>query len=180
MDLRYPIGKFEYKPASGGSLFGGERQRFIGEIEAAPEKLRQAVYGLNTKQLDTEYRPGGWTVRQVIHHVPDSHMNAYMRCKLALTEPDPVIKVYDEARWAMLDDSKETPIEVSLSLVEMLHQRWVILLRSLQPTQFELKFTHPERGPMSLDQTLALYAWHGKHHVAHITALRVRMGWNQA
>jgi uncharacterized damage-inducible protein DinB len=174
MDLRYPIGKFEYKGPHGSE----ERDRLIGEIEQAPEKLREAICGLNAAQLDTEYRPGGWTVRQVVHHLPDSHMNAYIRFKLALAETEPVIKPYDEARWAKLADSTKTPIEVSLSLLESLHRRWVILLRSLQPAQFDLKFIHPERGPMSLDQTLALYAWHGKHHVAHITALRDRMCWD--
>jgi hypothetical protein len=174
MDLRYPIGKFEYKEP----LSGDERIRLISEIELAPEKLRQAVHGLNAQQLDTPYRPEGWTVRQVVHHVPDSHMNAYIRFKLALTEDAPTIKTYDEARWANLADSVETPVPVSLSMLEALHRRWVILLRSFRPAQFDLKFTHPELGLMSLDKTLALYAWHGRHHTAHITALRNRMGWN--
>jgi len=173
MDLRYPIGKFEYKGPRGAE----ERSRLIGEPEQAPGKLRGAIRNLSSGQLDTEYRPGGWTVRQVVHHLPDSHMNAYVRFKLALTETEPVIKPYEEARWAALADSAETPVEVSLALLESLHRRWVILLRSLQPAQFDLKFTHPERGPMSLDQTLALYAWHGNHHVGHITALRNRERW---
>jgi uncharacterized damage-inducible protein DinB len=174
MDLRYPIGKFEYQEPHASE----DRFRLIGEIEQAPARLREAVRGLNAAQLESEYRPGGWTVRQVIHHLPDSHMNAYIRFKLGLTEAQPLIKAYDEARWAALADSAETPIEVSMSLLESLHRRWVILLRSLQPAQFDLKFTHPERGPMSLDQTLALYAWHGKHHVSHIAALRFRTGWD--
>jgi uncharacterized damage-inducible protein DinB len=173
MDLRYPVGKFEYH----GPHSPEDRNSLITSIEHAPDKLREAIRGLKPSQMDTAYRPGGWTVRQVVHHIPDSHMNAYIRFKLALTETEPVIKPYDEARWANLADSTETPVEVSFSLLESLHHRWVILLRSLQPAQFDLKFTHPERGPMSLDQTLALYAWHGDHHIAHITALRNREGW---
>lgn len=178
MDLRYPVGKFEYKPASGGSLSADERAQLIGEIAAAPANLRLAVRGLNPQQLDTPYRPEGWTVRQVIHHLPDSHMNAYIRFKLGLTEARPTIKAYDEAGWAALPDSQTTPVDVSLSTLDLLHQRWVILLRSLTPAQFALMLNHPERGQMSLDQLLALYAWHGRHHVAHITSLRDRLGWN--
>jgi uncharacterized damage-inducible protein DinB len=173
MDLRYPIGKFEYH----GPHSPEDRNGLITGIERAPHKLREAIRGLRPSQMDTAYRPGGWTVRQVVHHIPDSHMNAYIRFKLALTETQPVIKTYDEARWANLADSAETPVEDSLSLLELLHRRWVILLRSLQQGQFDLKFNHPEYGLMSLDQALALYAWHGNHHIAHITALRNRAGW---
>jgi len=139
--------------------------------------LRAAVAGLRPEQLDTPYRPGGWTVRQVVHHVPDSHMNSYMRFKLALTEDEPTIKPYDEKLWAELADTPATPVEVSLTLLESMHDRWVRLLRSLQDAHFERQFRHPELGVVRLDRNLALYAWHGKHHVAHITSLRERMSW---
>jgi hypothetical protein len=132
---------------------------------------------LSTQQLDTPYREGGWTVRQVAHHVPDSHMNAYVRFKLALTEEDPVIKPYAEDRWARLGDTQATPIEVSLALLESLHSRWVGLLRSLRPEDWKRTFRHPELGLVSLEKNLAMYSWHGRHHVAHITELRKRMGW---
>jgi uncharacterized damage-inducible protein DinB len=138
--------------------------------------MRAAVAGLTEQQLDTPYRAGGWTVRQVVHHVPESHMNSYVRFKLALTEDDPVIKPYDEVLWAKLADAY-APIEGSLALLDALHQRWVPLLESMKDGDFERTFRHPELGPVRLDQNLALYAWHGKHHVAHITALRDRMGW---
>jgi uncharacterized damage-inducible protein DinB len=140
--------------------------------------LRAAVTGLTDAQLDTPYRPGGWTVRQVVHHVPDSHMNAYTRFKLALTEDVPTIKPYDEAKWAELDDSKSKMVEHSLALLEALHARWVFLLERLKPADFDRKLNHPEwDAPMTLDMLLALYAWHGKHHVAHVTELRKRSGW---
>jgi len=172
-DLRYPIGKFKWE----GSSTDEDRRRFVGEIEAAPARLRDAVKGLSEQQIDTPYRPGGWTVRQVVHHLPDSHMNAYVRFKLALTEEDPTIKPYEEARWAELTDGRTAPVEVSLTLLDSLHLRWVSLLRSLTPADWEHQFQHPELGPMTLEKNLALYAWHGKHHVAHITSLRDRMGW---
>ncbi len=133
--------------------------------------------GLTPAQLDTPYRPGGWTVRQVVHHVPESHMNAYVRFKLALTEDEPVIKPYDEARWAMLPDIAVAPVEASLALLEALHLRWVALLESMTNAEFTRRFQHPELGPVRLDQSLASYAWHGRHHVAHITSLRQRMAW---
>ncbi len=133
--------------------------------------------GLSPEQLDTPYRPGGWTVRQVVHHVPDSHINSYIRFKLALTEPEPTIKPYDEALWAELADTPATPVEVSLTLLDSLHGRWVPLLRSLSGADFARQFRHPELGMVRLDGNLALYAWHGRHHVAHITSLRERMGW---
>jgi uncharacterized damage-inducible protein DinB len=172
-DLRYPIGEFE--PVA--NLTDEQRGQFIGQIAETPWRLAAAVAGLNPQQLDTPYRPGGWTVRQLIHHVPDSHMNAYVRFKLALTEDEPVIKPYDEARWVELADSKSTPPEVSLALLDNLHKRWVALLLSIEPADWARKFRHPERGTMTLDDTLALYAWHGRHHAAHITSLRERNGW---
>lgn len=173
MDLRYPIGNFKWE----GAATEEKRRQFIAAIEEAPAQLRAAVEGLSAEQLDTPYRPGGWTVRQLTHHVPDSHLNAYIRFKLALTEDEPTIKPYDEKLWAELADSQTTPIEASLTLLESLHRRWVVLLRSLGPAEFARQFRHPERGAMTLDQTLGLYAWHGRHHVAHITSLRERMGW---
>ena len=172
MDLRYPIGRFA-RPAAAGAE---QRAAWIETIAAAPGRYREAVSGLTEPQLDTPYRPEGWTVRQVIHHVPDSHMNSYIRCKLALTESDPAIKAYDEAAWARLHDSS-MPIEISLHLLEALHTRWVDLWRSLGPADFDRTFHHPELGQVTLTANLALYAWHSRHHEAHITALRARMGW---
>src|SRR5256886_15966367 len=163
MDLSYPIGKYEHK----ASLSPTERENAIAQIAATPKRLRDAVAGLSHQQFDTPYRPGGWTVREGVHHVPDSHLNAYIRFKLALTENVPTIKAYDEQLWAKLEDSKSTPIETSLTLLESLHSRMTILLRSLKPSDFARKFNHPERGPMTVDSLLALYAWHGPHHVAH-------------
>jgi DinB superfamily len=154
-----------------------QRQTWIAEIATAPAYLRAAVAGLNEQQLNTPYREGGWTVRQVVHHVPESHMNAYIRFKLALTETDPTVKPYDEAAWAETADVRETPIEVSLALLENLHTRWVVLLRSMSDADFKKQFVHPEIGVVSLEKNLALYAWHGKHHVAHITSLRERKRW---
>jgi len=172
-DLRFPVGKFHYD----GSPSPQQKQVFLDEIAQTPTKLRGAVAGLAEAQLDTPYRPGGWTVRQVVHHVPDSHLNSYTRFKLALTEDEPTIKTYAEDRWAELADSKATPIEVSLTLLDSLHDRWVRLLRALSPEEWKRTFRHPELGPMTLEKTLALYAWHGRHHVAHITELRKRMLW---
>lgn len=172
-DLRFPIGKFQYD----GVPNAEQKQLLLGEIAQTPANLRAAVRGLSEAQLDTEYRPGGWTVRQVVHHVPDSHLNSYVRFKLALTEDDPTIKTYAEDRWAQLADSKATPIEVSLTLLDSLHDRWVRLLRSLSDEDWRRTFRHPDLGPMTLEKTLALYAWHGKHHVAHVTELRKRMSW---
>jgi uncharacterized damage-inducible protein DinB len=172
-DLRFPVGKFHYD----GSPSPQQKQVFLEEIAQTPSKLRDAVAGLADAQLDTPYRPGGWTVRQVVHHVPDSHLNSYTRFKLALTEDEPTIKTYAEDRWAELADSKATPIEVSLTLLDSLHDRWVRLLRALSPEEWKRTFRHPELGPMTLEKTLALYAWHGRHHVAHITELRKRMSW---
>jgi uncharacterized damage-inducible protein DinB len=171
-DLRYPIGKFSYD----GTLTEDQKQKFLDDIAHAPANLRAAVKGLSQQQLDTPYRPGGWTVRQVAHHVPDSHLNAYVRFKLALTEQEPTIKPYAEDRWAQLADTQTTPVEVSLAMLDALHDRWVRLLRSLKPEDWKRTFRHPEMGVMNLERTLALYAWHGRHHVAHITALRERNG----
>jgi hypothetical protein len=139
--------------------------------------LRAAVAELNDDQLNTPYRDGGWTVRQVIHHVPESHMNAYIRFKLALTESEPTIKPYDEAAWAETADVRGTPIEVSLVLLDNLHKRWVVLLKSMSEADFLKQFRHPELGVVPLEKNLALYAWHSKHHVAHITTLRERKQW---
>jgi uncharacterized damage-inducible protein DinB len=172
-DLRFPVGKFHYD----GPPTPEQQRSFLEAIAQTPAQLRAAIRGLSDSQLDTPYRPEGWTVRQVVHHVPDSHLNAYVRFKLALTEEDPTIKPYAEGRWAELADTKATPVEVSLTLTDSLHDRWVRLLRSLDPAQWKRTFRHPEMGPMTLERTLALYAWHGRHHVAHITELRKRMSW---
>jgi uncharacterized damage-inducible protein DinB len=172
-DLRYPIGKFSFE----GSNSEDERLRLIDQIAEAPARLREAISGLSPEQLDTPYRPGGWTIRQLVHHVPDSHLNSYARFKLALTEDQPTIKDYREDRWAELADARSGPVETSLALLESLHKRWVTMLRSMAPDQFERTFRHPELGLVSLDRNLSLYAWHGRHHVAHITSLRERMGW---
>jgi hypothetical protein len=172
-DLRYPIGKFHFT----GTLSDEEKQAALDEIARTPANLRAAIGGLSEAQLDTPYRPGGWTVRQVVHHVPDSHLNSYVRFKLALTEDEPTIKPYAEDRWAELADTQATPVEVSLTLLESLHDRWMRLLRSLSPAEWQRAFRHPVLGAMTLEKTLALYAWHGRHHVAHITGLRERSGW---
>jgi len=172
-DPRYPIGKAELIE----HLSDEQRKKMFDTIAATPSKLREAIKGLNPQQLDTPYRDGGWTVRQVIHHLPDSHMNAFIRTKLAVTEDNPTIKPYNEDAWSKLGDVPQTPVEVSLSLLENLHKRWDILLRSLKPADFARTFTHPERGKLTLDQNLCIYAWHGQHHVAHITELRKRLGW---
>src|SRR5580704_16283375 len=172
-DLRFPVGK----APKVDTLSSGDRVRLIGEVADAPANLRAAVKGLTNAQLDAPYRPGGWTVRQVTHHVPDSHMNAFFRFKLALTEDEPTIKPYAEERWAQLADTKNTPIEVSLTMLDSLHDRWVRLLRSLDDDAWKRSFRHPDMGPMTLEKALAMYAWHGKHHVAHVTALRARKAW---
>jgi uncharacterized damage-inducible protein DinB len=173
MDLRYPIGPFQYDEPRTDE----QRQRSIDQIAEAPTRLRAAVEGLSPQQLGTPYRPGGWTVRQVVHHLPDSHLNSYIRFRLALTEDAPTIKPYYEDRWAELDDARHAPIDLSLALLESLHRRWVLLLRSLTAQDFSRTFLHPELGVVSLDMNVSLYTWHGRHHVAHITALRKRMGW---
>jgi len=172
-DLRYPVGKFKFPDV----VSPEERIQFIREIEATPVRLRAAIAGLSEQQLDTPYRPGGWTVRQVVHHVPDSHLNSYIRFRWALTEDEPSIKSYHEDRWAELPDARTAPVEVSLGLLESLHKRWAVLLWSLRDEDWKRSFRHPELGPVSLEKNAALYAWHGRHHVAHITGLRDREGW---
>jgi hypothetical protein len=172
-DLQYPVGKFTYSNPPTNE----QRKKMIDEIEQAPALLRAAVQGLSPQQLDTPYREGGWTVRQVAHHVPESHMNAYIRFKLGLTEDEPTIKPYAEDRWAETLDVRSTPVEVSLALLDSLHDRWVRLLRALKPEEWKRTFRHPEMGVVPLEKNLALYSWHGRHHVAHITELRKRMGW---
>jgi uncharacterized damage-inducible protein DinB len=174
-DLRYPVGKWEIPS---GDLTAGQRSALIDQIAETPERLRRAVENLTEEQLATPYRAGGWTVCQVVHHVPDSHLNSYVRFKLALTEDEPTIKTYHEDLWAELADSSETPISVSLELLGSLHHRWVVLLRSISASDWSRKLKHPEVGTITLDQLLSLYGWHGRHHVAHVTSLRQRMGWN--
>jgi uncharacterized damage-inducible protein DinB len=173
--LRYPTGRFQ-RPSR--ALETSERRQMIDTIARAPSDFRGAIKGLSDAQLNTPYRPGGWTVRQVVHHVPDSHMNAFCRFKLGLTEDVPTIKPYDEARWAELPDGKSALIEESLTLLQSLHARWLVMLRAMTPADFARTITHPEwKGPMSLDAVLALYAWHGRHHAAHVTELRKRQAW---
>jgi uncharacterized damage-inducible protein DinB len=172
-DLRYPIGRFSAPAAS--PL--GVRSAQINTLRLLPERLQAAVDGLGDAQLDTPYREGGWTVRQLVHHVADSHANSYVRFKLALTEEWPTIKPYDEAAWANLADSRSLPVEISLTLTMALHARWVALLESMSEDDFERGFNHPERGRQNLAKTLALYDWHSRHHTAHITGLRARQGW---
>lgn len=171
--LRYPIGKFKSPKEYNEEL----REGFISEIEETPFLMRRAVENLDEEQMSTPYRVGGWTVEQVVHHVPDSHMNAYIRTKLALTETMPLIKTYEEDAWAKLEDYSTTPVETSLLLLETLHLRWVILLKSLSEDQFNLKLNHPEVGVVDINWITAQYAWHGKHHIAHINSLKQRMGW---
>lgn len=170
-DLRYPIGPFQYEPAA------SRRDEWIRSIADTPERLKEAVAGLTPEQLETPYRLRGWSIRQVTHHLPDSHMNAYTRFKLALTEAEPTIRPYHEDRWAELIDGRTAPVNVSLELMKALHLRWVMLLESLADQDFARTFFHPELGIISLEKNTALYAWHGRHHVAQITSLRERMGW---
>lgn len=176
-DLRYPIGKFEWIPPENDEQMAKRRAHYIDVLGQLPTNLRAAVDGLDEKQLDTPYRPEGWTVRQVVHHVPDSHLNAYIRFKLALTEFEPAIKTYKEDLWAKLPDSEQTPVETSLRLLQSLHGRWVILLQAMSAEDFARALRHPELGVLSLDRMLALYAWHSAHHTAHVTELKKRMGW---
>jgi hypothetical protein len=172
-DLRFPIGKPE-RPAS---LDGAGRDACIAQIEDLPRLVRETVAGMSESQLDTRYRPEGWTVRQVVHHLVDSHINSYVRYKLTLTEDVPLIKPYKEALWAELPEARTGDVEISLVLLEALHRRWVIMLRAMSEEEFARKFRHPEMGEMRLDTILSVYAWHGRHHVAHITGLKQRMGW---
>jgi uncharacterized damage-inducible protein DinB len=172
-DLRYPIGEFRRK----SSYTPEEKHTNIALLKQAPGELRSALAGLSATQLDTPYREGGWTVRQVAHHVPDSHLNAYTRIKLALTEDKPVIKPYDEVAWATLADTQHTPLEVSLALLGAIHTRLAVILESLVEADWQREYLHPVNGATSIETTLASYVWHGQHHTAHITALRQRNGW---
>lgn len=172
-DLRYPVGKF----VRANALTPEQRTAAFRTLAGTPANLRAAINGLTDRQLDTPYRPDGWSVRQVVHHMADSHMNALVRLKLGLTEETPTIKPYDEAKWAELDDSRSNVAD-SVQLLTALHARWVYLLERMKPEQFARKINHPEgKEPMSLDTLLALYEWHSRHHVAHITELRKREGW---
>jgi len=173
MDPRYPIGKFQWEEG----LSDARRRELIEQIAEAPGKVRAAVAGFSEQQFDTPYREGGWTVRQLVHHLADSHLNAYVRFKLALTENEPTIKTYEQELWAETPDAKTAPAEISLSLLDSLHARWAMLLRALSAGDFARQFNHPEHGKMTLERLLGLYAWHGRHHTAHITGLRERMGW---
>jgi hypothetical protein len=169
VDRRYPVGPFH----SPDSLDDAQRRAAITSIAAGPRLLREAVTGMSERQLDTPYRPDGWTVRQVVHHVADSHLNAYTRFKLALTEDMPTIKPYDQAAWAKLADSQSTPIDTSLVLLQAVTDRWVRVLRAMSPADFARRLIHPEHEqPLSLDQMLALYEWHGRHHTAHVMLVR--------
>jgi hypothetical protein len=172
-DLRYPIGRFHHE----GSVTDATLDRWLDDITDLPLWLRQAVDGLDAAQLDTPYRPEGWTVRQVVHHLADSHLNSYIRFKWALTEETPTIKAYDEVAWARLPDYGRVPVPQTLDFLALLHARWVILLRSLDRQAFSRTFVHPASGPVSLGENVGIYAWHGRHHVAHITRLRERRGW---
>lgn len=171
--LRYPVGK----SAMPATVTDAHRQKWIDEIAGTPAALRDAVAGLTDKQLDTPYREGGWTLRQVAHHIPDSHMHAYCRTKYAITENHPTAKPYDENAWAMLADAR-MPLAPSLAILDGVHTRWVVVLRALKPTDFTRTWFHPENGKtLKVDDLLALYSWHGRHHVAHITSLRQRLRW---
>ena len=173
VDLSYPVGKFT-RPASS---MAGIRSAHISTLRLLPERIQAAVSGFDDHQLDTPYREGGWTVRQLVHHVADSHANAYLRMRLALTEDWPTIKPYDQDAWAKLSDARWSPVEVSLNLITALHTRWVLLLESMTEDDFHRGFVHPETGRHNLAKALANYDWHSRHHVAHITDLRSRMGW---
>lgn len=172
-DLSYPIGDFVAQP----NLTDAQRQELISSLDQTPARMRTAIAGLSHAQLETPYRPEGWTVRQTVHHTADSHANAYVRFKLGLTEEVPTVKPYDEKRWAELEDGRNGDPELSLRLLEAIHQRWTICLRAQLAEAFARELRHPEAGVMSLDVALQLYEWHGRHHVAHITRLRERMGW---
>ncbi|HKX33044.1 MAG TPA: putative metal-dependent hydrolase [Blastocatellia bacterium] len=172
-ELRFPVGDFVIDPA----VTDEKRRGWIAEMAQAPANLRAALAELSNDQLDTYYREGGWTLRQVVHHLADAHINGFVRFKLALTENNPLVKTFEEALWAETIDGREAPVELSLKLLEALHERWVILLNSLRESDFTHRFSHPQRGAMTIDQAIQLYAWHGVHHIAHVTGLRKRKGW---
>ena len=176
-DLRYPLGKFEWVPPENEEQMARRRAHYIDVLAKLPGTFESALKGLTTEQLDTPYRPGGWTVRQLAHHVPDSHANAYIRFKLALTEYEPSIKTYKEDMWARLADTAQTPVEVSLQMLSTIHTRWVAILQAMDSSDFARTLRHPEIGVLDLNRMLALYAWHSAHHTAHVTSLRKRMGW---
>ena len=171
-DLSYPIGRF-----SDEKVTAANRKKILLELADLPSRLRDAIEGLSDKQLDTPYRPEGWTVRQVVHHLADSHMHSYIRTRFALTLQEPAIMAYDEGSWAVLKDAQSGPVEPSLLLLDGLHARWTALLESLTDADWTRSFVHPERGVVTLDVNVPIYAWHGCHYVAHITALRKRMNW---
>jgi hypothetical protein len=171
--LQYPVGRF----TAPDTVTQAMRDEAISELIETPFAMHRAVHGLTEAQLDTPYRDGGWTVRQVVHHVADSHMHAYLRVKFALTEESPTIRPYDEGAWAMLPDVAIVPVEVSLALIDGIHARWIACLNGTPASQMTRPFVHPELGPQPIDLSLLRYAWHGRHHVAHITSLRTRMGW---
>jgi hypothetical protein len=173
VDSRYPIGRAPRADA----VDAAQIPHYIAGLAALPENLRSAVYGLEDAQLDTPYREGGWTVRQVVHHIADSHIQAYGRMRLAMTEEWPVIKPYNEKLWAEMPDSRTLPVEVSLELLDALHRRWTAMLKSFKPADWERGYAHPERGRTTLLQAVAMYEWHSRHHVAHITELRKARGW---
>jgi uncharacterized damage-inducible protein DinB len=172
-DLRYPVGQWTWP----SEVTAEDCARWIRDIEALPAKLREAVAGLAPEHLDIPYREGGWTIRQIVHHVPESHMNSYIRFKLALTEDNPTVKPYDEALWAKLPDASTAPIDLSLDLADALHKRWGLVLRAMTDGDFARTYYHPESGTQKLDAILGLYAWHGRHHVGQIVAIRGRNGW---
>lgn len=172
-DLRYPIGRFDRNQ----QLPAGGHLELIQSLATVPERMRAAVKGLNEQQIEVPYRPEGWTVRQLVHHVPDSHLNAYIRFKWGLTEDSPAIKTYNEKAWSELPDARTGPIEVSLDLLEAVHRRWDLLLNAMTESDFARTIQHPEWGNITLTTMLQLYEWHGRHHVAHIQRLREREGW---
>ena len=171
--IKYPIGRFQ----SSMSVDASQRREWIQQIAKLPDNMREAVAGLNDAQLDTPYREHGWTVRQLAHHVADSHLNSYIRFRWALTEPAPLIKAYDQTLWAELPDARTGPVALSLNLLDGLHARWILLLESMGDAEFSRVLKHPELGELTLDWMLGLYAWHGRHHTAHIAALRTRENW---
>ena len=172
-DPRYPIGRFQ----AGGALTPEERAPLLKQIEDAPANLRAAVAGLDDAQLDTPYREGGWTVRQLVHHVADSHLNAYLRLRWALTEDGPTVKGYEEKDWAKLPDASSAPIDISLNILDALHVRWMVLWRAMTEEQFARTWKGPDFSFLPVDDLVRLYAWHGRHHTAHVTALREGEGW---
>ncbi|MEO7314455.1 MAG: YfiT family bacillithiol transferase [Ginsengibacter sp.] len=177
-NIRYPIGRQEDQPISKEDFTESVKSSLLIDIKMLPTSLEMAILNLDADQLNTPYRPDGWTLNQLVHHVADSHMNAYVRFKLGLTENEPVIKPYDQDSWALLDDPNTVPINVSLTLLHALHTRWYTLMKSMTEEQWQRTIFHPEmKKPITLWELLKTYAWHGKHHVAQITSLRNRLNW---